>query len=33
MTFTGKTDNIATSDELEATTIYQDKMGTRQNEQ
>ena len=28
VTFTGKTDNIATSDELEASAIYQDKMGT-----
>lgn len=28
VTFTGKTDNIATSDELEATPLYQDKMGT-----
>ena len=28
VTFTGKTDNIATSDELEAAPIYQDKMGT-----
>ena len=28
VTFTGKTDNIATSDELEASPIYQDKMGT-----
>lgn len=29
VTFTGKTDNIATSDELEASFLYQDKMGTR----
>lgn len=28
VTFTGQTDNIATSDELEASPIYQDKMGT-----
>ena len=28
ITFTGKTDNIATSDELEAALLYQDKMGT-----
>ena len=28
VTFTGKTDNIATSDELEAAPIYQDKMDT-----
>ena len=28
VTFTGKTDNTATSDELEASAIYQDKMGT-----
>ena len=28
VTFTGKTNNIATSDELEASPIYQDKMGT-----
>lgn len=28
ITFTGKTDNIATSDELDATLLYQDKMGT-----
>ena len=28
VTYTGKTDNIATSDELEASAIYQDKMGT-----
>ena len=28
VTFTGKTNNIATSDELEASAIYQDKMGT-----
>ncbi len=28
VTFTGQTDNIATSDELEASAIYQDKMGT-----
>ena len=28
ITFTGKTDNIATSDELTATLLYQDKMGT-----
>ena len=28
VTFTGKTDTIATSDELEASPIYQDKMGT-----
>ena len=29
ITFTGKTDNIATSDELTASPIYQDKMGTK----
>ena len=29
ITFTGKTDNIATSDELTATPLYQDKMGTK----
>ena len=29
VTFTGKTNNIATSDELEASLLYQDKMGTR----
>lgn len=28
ITFTGETDNIATSDELTATPLYQDKMGT-----
>ena len=28
ITFTGKTDNIATSDELQAPLLYQDKMGT-----
>ena len=28
VTFTGKTDNIATSDELEAAPVFQDKMGT-----
>ena len=28
ITFTGKTDNIATSDETQASAIYQDKMGT-----
>ena len=28
VTFTGQTDNIATSDELEASLLYQDKMGT-----
>ena len=28
VTFTGQTNNIATSDELEAAPIYQDKMGT-----
>ena len=28
ITFTGKTDNTATSDELTATPLYQDKMGT-----
>ena len=28
VTFTGKTDNIATSDELTAAPLYQDKMGT-----
>lgn len=28
ITFTGKTDNIATSDELDAALLYQDKMGT-----
>ncbi len=28
VTFTGQTDNIATSDELEAAPVYQDKMGT-----
>ena len=28
ITFTGKTDNIATSDELEAPLMYQTKMGT-----
>lgn len=28
ITFTNKTDNIATSDELTATLLYQDKMGT-----
>lgn len=28
VTFTGQTDNIATSDELEVSPIYQDKMGT-----
>lgn len=28
ITFTGKTDNTATSDELTASPIYQDKMGT-----
>ena len=29
VTFTGKTNNIATSDELEASLLYQDKMGTK----
>lgn len=28
VTFTGQADNIATSDELEAAPVYQDKMGT-----
>ena len=28
VTFTGNTNNIATSDELEASNLYQDKMGT-----
>ena len=28
ITFTGKTDNIATSDETKAPLLYQDKMGT-----
>ena len=28
ITFTGKTDNIATSDETQAPLLYQDKMGT-----
>ena len=28
ITFTGKTDNTATSDELTAAPLYQDKMGT-----
>ena len=28
ITFTGKTDNIATSDETTASLLYQDKMGT-----
>lgn len=28
VTFTGQTNNIATSDELEASPVYQDKMGT-----
>lgn len=28
ITFTGQTNNIATSDELEASFLYQDKMGT-----
>ena len=29
ITFTGNTSNIATSDELEVSLLYQDKMGTR----
>ena len=29
VTFTGQTNNIATSDELEASLLYQDKMGTK----
>lgn len=29
VTFTGQTDNIATSDELEVSLLYQDKMGTK----
>ena len=29
ITFDGKTDNIAQSDELEASLVYQDKMGTK----